>query len=359
MRSTFTILILSLLLLSGSLFAQDKNTHKLMVTGLAQTSLITESDASTVETAFEPIFLFKLNDKFLFESEIEAEIEDGAQNFNLEYAQLLYFVTDYLTIGAGRMLNPTNYFGMNIHPGWINKLADKPFFIHEDTKLSAPSVIGFQARGAFTVGSSRLNYAIYYSNGAVLDTSTQRLNYENFADNNTNKGIGGRVGFVPIPALEVGAAYESATVGDKGSSFESVKATTTTFDFNFKKQFSALKSTVTSHGQFMTRKIDNPGIAPLTYDNSASGGYAELAVRPDAMENTFIQKIELAFRYDWFTPAKNDPDNTELTRTAFGVNYWVTPSSVIKFDFENRTDKIPSGSSSTSSRTILQLATAL
>jgi len=67
----------------------------------------------------------------------------------------------------------------------------------------------------------------------------------------------------------------------------------------------------------------------------------------------------VAFRYDWFTPASGDPDNTELTRTAIGVNYWITPSSVIKFDFENEADKIPGGSTSNSSRTILQFATGL
>jgi len=285
MRSTILTLILALLFTSGSLFAQDKNTHKFMITGLAQTSLITEKDASTVETAFEPIFLFKLSDKFLFESEIEAEIEDGGQNFNLEYAQLLYLVNDYLTIGAGRMLNPINYFGMNIHPDWINKMADKPFFIHEDTKLLAPQVIGFQARGAFAMGASRVNYAVYYSNGPILDTATGRLNYDNFGDNNKDKGIGARIGFVPVPFLEVGAGFETAGVGDDGSAYKDVKATTTTFDFNFKKQFTGIKSTITAHGQFINRKIDNPNAGLLTYDNSASGGYGEVAFRPDGIES--------------------------------------------------------------------------
>jgi len=359
MRLTLLTLTLALLFASGSLFAQDKNTHKLMITGLAQTSLITEKDASTVETAFSPIFLFKLSDKFLFESEIEAEIEDGEQNFKLEYAQLFYFVTDYLTIGAGRMLNPTNYFAFAMHPSWINKFADKPFFFHPGTFLSAPSVIGFQARGAFAMGASKVNYAAYYSNGPILDTATGRLNYENFADNNKDKSIGIRVGFLPIPELEVGGAFESATVGDDGSAFKSVKATSTTFDFNFKKQFSDLKSTIVAHGQYVNRKLDNPNVAPLTYDNTAKGGYGEFAIRPDGIENKILKDFELAFRYDWFTPASSDPDNTELTRTAFGVNYWVTPSSVIKFDFESRINTVPGGSSSTDSRTILQFATGL
>ncbi len=359
MRLTIPTFIIALLFTSVSLFAQDKNTHKFMVTGLAQTSLILEKDASSVETAFEPIFLYKLTDKFLFESEIEAEIEDGGQAFNLEYAQLLYMVSDYLTIGAGRMLNPVNYFGMNIHPAWINKLADKPFFIHEDTKLLAPQVIGFQARGAFAMGASRINYAAYYSNGPILDTATGRLNYDNFGDNNKDKGIGGRIGFVPVPYLEIGAGMETALVGDEESAYKDVRSTTTTFDLNFKKQFVSLKSTITAHGQYITRKIDNPNVGVLTYDNSASGGYGEIALRPDGIENKLFKNLEVAFRYDWFTPAENDPENAELTRTAIGFNYWITPSTVIKFNFENKTDKIPGGSSSTESRSILQFATGL
>lgn len=360
MRSTITILILGFILVfSASLLAQEKNTHKIMISGSAQTSLISESDASTVETAFEPVFLFKLNDNFLFESEIEAEIEDGAQNFNLEYTQLLYFVTDFLTIGAGRMLNPTNYYSLAIHPDWISKFADTPFFNHEETTIQAPSVIGFQARGAFAIGPTRLNYAAYYSNGAVLDTASGRLNYDNFADNNKDKGIGARLGFLPVPSLEVGAAFESAKVGDDGSPYESVKAMTTTFDYNFKKQFENMKTTVTSHGQFITRKIDNPNVTPLTYDNKASGGYVEVAVRPDGMENKYLQNVEVAGRYDWFTPPKMDPDNTKLMRSSFGLNYWISPISVIKVDYESEKDQIPGGSSSTSNVTILQFATGL
>lgn len=45
-----------------------------------------------------PIMLFQVSDRFLFESELELEIEDGATALDLEYAQIDARLTDNLIL---------------------------------------------------------------------------------------------------------------------------------------------------------------------------------------------------------------------------------------------------------------------
>src|SRR5205809_2830484 len=62
------------------------------------------------DAAFNAIFLFKMTDRLFFEGELEFEFEDNETTTNLEIAQISYLLNDYMTIGVGRFLNPTNFF---------------------------------------------------------------------------------------------------------------------------------------------------------------------------------------------------------------------------------------------------------
>ncbi|HEB78832.1 MAG TPA: hypothetical protein ENI90_09945 [Methylothermaceae bacterium] len=79
---------------------------------------------SSFNAGLNPIFLWRLRDDIFFEGEAELELEDGETNISLEFAQLSYFLNDYVTLGAGKFLNPTNYFMERLHPAWINKLPE-------------------------------------------------------------------------------------------------------------------------------------------------------------------------------------------------------------------------------------------
>src|SRR6266536_1036170 len=62
------------------------------------------------DAAFNAIFLFKMTDRLFFEGELEFEFEDNETTTNLEIAQISYLLNDYMTIGVGLFLNPTNFF---------------------------------------------------------------------------------------------------------------------------------------------------------------------------------------------------------------------------------------------------------
>src|SRR6266567_3881718 len=81
------------------------------------------------DAAFNAIFLFKMTDRLFFEGELEFEFEDNETTTNLEIAQISYLLNDYMTIGVGRFLNPTNFFVERQHMNWVNKLPDKPLAV--------------------------------------------------------------------------------------------------------------------------------------------------------------------------------------------------------------------------------------
>src|SRR6266496_2933704 len=76
------------------------------------------------DASFNAIFLWKLTDRLFFEGELELEFEDEETTINLEIAQASYLLNDYMTIGVGRFLNPTDYFVERQHMNWVNKLPD-------------------------------------------------------------------------------------------------------------------------------------------------------------------------------------------------------------------------------------------
>ena len=107
--------------------ALDDGTTGFLLTGYAFAGYTdSQSSTSSFNAGFNPIFLWRLRDDLIFEGELELELEGNSTNVALEYAQLSYLLNDYVTIGVGKFLNPSNYFIERLHPAWINKLVDKP-----------------------------------------------------------------------------------------------------------------------------------------------------------------------------------------------------------------------------------------
>lgn len=107
-----------------------------------------------------PIMLFQISDRFLFESELEFALEEGATQANLEYAQVDLSLTNNLTLVAGKFLLPFVNFSERYHPSWINRFVTMPAIYgghHGQTGptealLPVLSDVGAQLRGSFPVG---------------------------------------------------------------------------------------------------------------------------------------------------------------------------------------------------------------
>lgn len=187
---------------------------------LFRTSLGDSRHPTFVAGNFNPGFHFQYKDLLLFEGELEFEIgEDGKTELALEYTSLNLFVTDFLTIAAGKFLSPIGQFQERLHPTWINKMSDRPAgFGHGG--IQPLSDVGVMLRGAFKVGKpTTINYALFVGNGPQVeldDGELEAFEVEGFGrDDNANKTVGGRIGILPVPHVEVGASIMAGKVQGK------------------------------------------------------------------------------------------------------------------------------------------------
>src|SRR4030095_2394752 len=65
---------------------------------------------STFSASFNPIFLWELTPKILFDGRLEIEPSGAGTNVNLVNAQISYLLNDYIALGVGEFFSPSNVF---------------------------------------------------------------------------------------------------------------------------------------------------------------------------------------------------------------------------------------------------------
>jgi hypothetical protein len=299
---------------------------------------------STFSASFNPIFLWELTPKLLFDSRLEIEPSGGGTNVNLVNAQLSYLLNDYMALGVGEFFSPSNVFVERFEPQWINKLPDRPLAVYHGI---LPNIsVGAQVRGGFPIGPTRANYAFYVSNGPVLNTfdasTAGTLDFNSYTDNNDNKAVGGRVGFLPIPGVEVGYGFETSKPGFQGTTFHDVQALVQSIDLELTRDSDLLKGRINLFAQYAWSHVDHAvydpdgslGFGPLPLTAKRDGGYAELAYRPTKLDTDFLRNLELIFRWDHLSRDPSGLGDPEETRWTMGLDFWLSPSTVVKVAYE-------------------------
>src|SRR5438874_2352274 len=294
------------------------------------------------DASFNALFLFKMTDRLFFEGEMELEFEDEETTINLEVAQASYLLNDYMTIGAGRFLNPMNFFVERQHMNWVNKLPDKPLAVYDG--LFPESELGGQLRGVIPIGATKLEYAAFVANAPGLITESDdfseigMLDFDNDANFGGHVAVGGHLGFIPIPQLEVGYGIQRSKVGPRDQAVVNVLQSV---DFNYVSDSALLKGLINlraqwgwSHvGDFVYDPDGSQGFGPLEFNNNRNGGYAQLSYRPTHIDNDIIKNFEGVFRYDRLNQIQI-PVGFDEQLSPLGLNYWLTPSTVIKAAYE-------------------------
>ncbi|TAL44359.1 MAG: hypothetical protein EPN92_08930, partial [Chitinophagaceae bacterium] len=266
---------------------------------------------------FAPVFLWKLSDKLFFEGEIE--IDDG--EFELEFAKLSYSLNKYMTIGAGRMLTPFGAYAERWEPAFVERFPNDPIraggpYLPGGTHLTWGAIMGVDVRGGIPLGNAKMNYSLFVSNGSSLTSDGEEagmIDYENLDDNNSNKEIGGRIGFLPISnsSLEIGVSLKSGKAGNETEAvYKNIGATAFAVDWNYIKSISSLKSIIGVRGQFNTVTVDkvtylNDTGSPYTFDNTMKNYFAQFSFRPALSDNSFLKNIEFLYRYNSLTAPKD------------------------------------------------------
>lgn len=283
-----------------------------------------KGENSSFSASFNPLFLWKLNDRLLFEGEVELGLEGSATDVGLEYAQTSYLLNDHLTLGVGKFLTPFGTFSERLHPTWINKLPDAPLTLQHHGGIAPMTSLGAQLRGGLAAGRSKFNYSFYVSNGPRLNvgdggftptadddhddeaahedaavdddhdevgglsalsqirlTSADHedegdeqsdeeighdaaglgsLDFENYENFGDNKAVGGRFGYLPIPELEVAYSFQYARMDAQGTSQDQANALLQAVDLSYIRDSERLRGTLDLRTQWMWSLVDD-----LTY----------------------------------------------------------------------------------------------
>lgn len=319
-----------------------------LLTGYGFTEFRNEKrENSTFNASLNPLFLWKLGDKLLFEGELELGLKDNETKLMLEYAQIAYFLNDYVTLGAGKFLTPFGIFPERLHPAWINKLPTAPPAFVEDEGLAPTSQVGAQVRGGIPLGEVwRANYSLYVGNGPRLETGGEEagtLMFENWPDNNPGKAVGGRIGILPLPGLELGGSFLWGRADPKGVG-RKVDARLWGLDLSYVREVEALGGQIDLRSEYVRQDIDRLTYVvddmPFDFNNKKWSVYAQVAYRPSLLDTPVLRDLEFVYRFSYFdwptgTPSMKMSDWTQHT---VGLNYWITPSAVLKaaYEFNNR-----------------------
>src|SRR5258706_14840687 len=129
-------------------------THQFLVTGFGFAMFEDHRGSpSTFSAGVNPLILWKLGDRLIFETEFEGQLnskaDGGGTDFNMEIANLSYLVNDNLIIGAGLFKTPLGIFNDRLESKWINKLPDRPLPYDDDRGIAQEASVGVFANGAF------------------------------------------------------------------------------------------------------------------------------------------------------------------------------------------------------------------
>jgi cell division protein FtsB len=323
----------------NGLEAVRAGTTKFLITGYADSGYTDRKrEHSTFTAGFHPVFLWKLSDRLSFESDLDT-------------AWLQYHIHDLVTLEAGRFLTPLGTFERRQRESWINKLPDRPLAFDEAVGLVPPTSVGVGLSGAFEAGPTKFNWNAYAANGPSLNTNSPErfgsLIFGEALDANQNKTLGGRLGFLPVPELELGASVMGGRVGRRRTPQAGVDALVAAADASFIKDFDAVKGTLDLRAEWVWSHVDDAvyrlGGLDVPFDNNErDGGYVRAAFRPTKLQQEWARNLELAFRYDRLnnpapnalTPDEARPGRRDHNRSTVGLNYWLGPSSVLKFAYE-------------------------
>ena len=330
-------------------------TEHFLIVGDAAIGFVNQRHAdSTFSAVVSPLLLWEPTDRLLFEAAFDASVAtdpggNASTNVDLTIADASFIVNDHLVLGGGLFVVPFGQYHNHFDPPWINKFPDDPL-VFSDGGIAPSSEVGIFARGAFPLPPVRwlrwpkITYDLYLTNGPALITNDSAaagsLNFNDFTDLNNGKAAGGRIGFLPIPQVETGYSIQFSQAAPDG--FHHAYVLLQAADFNWAQEIRPLGGTITARAEWVWSQVQDVtydplgklGFGPLSFGNARQGGYALLAYRPTLSTNRFLRNTEFAFRYDMQHAPISAPGGAHEQRYAFGVDYWLTPSVVLKVAYE-------------------------
>ncbi|MBA3828600.1 MAG: hypothetical protein H0X33_06660 [Taibaiella sp.] len=284
---------------------------------------------------FSPMFLWRHGDKLL----LEFEPSFNGTSIGVNWADVSYFVAPGLIVRGGYIVLPFGIYSKRLAAGWINKLASDPVGIN-----AAGSDFGVEIEGGLPLGNMKWSYDVAVSNGFQLNPDGTTAGVGISAINN-GKTVSGRLALLPFSnsSLEIGVSglYGSlATPTGSTATYNNPLTSIYGFDLNFVKNLSPIQINI--KGQYNISNVNSQRyISPAdttqsyTFTNTTNAAFGQVSIRPTQSKNKVLKNVELAFRYVSYTTPNNSTWGQKYSEQDYGLDYWLSWRTVLKFTYEN------------------------
>ena len=269
------------------------------------------------------------------------DVSSETTTVTLNLADISYDVCDYLTVGGGLFAVPFGQFHNHFDPPWVNKFPDDPLAFDA---IAPTSEVGFFAKGSIPSGTTRWTYDVYVANGPNLITNDPsaagQLNFDDFTDLNNNKAVGGRIGFLPFPDMEMGYSLQYSRPSPSG--FQDTSVFMQAADFHWKPLVSSCGGTFDIAAEWIWSRTSSAtydpsgslGFGPTNFGSWNQGGYVSVGYRPTESSNKYLRNCEFLARFDSLQTPTNNPGGEHESRVTLGIDYWLTSYCVFKTAYE-------------------------
>ena len=272
--------------------------------------------------SFNPIFHVLYKDIALAEAELEiSAAPDGTTETKLEYASIDLFLNDNTTLVAGKFLSPLGYFRQNLHPAWINKFPSiAPGF--GEGQAAPSSEVGLGVRGGYPFGEGKkLKYALFVGNGPELEVEDGEIHgvesdgYTRDVDR--RKVVGGRIGFIPMPRLELGVSAAGGGIGLSAEPDRSYRVLGTDVGYQWKR--------LDLRAEYISQRVGDLAASAAPQGGTWKAWYGQASYK------LLPTKWEGVVRYGKYISPRTDQRQEQW---ALGVNYLWGPNVMAKLGYE-------------------------
>lgn len=307
-------------------------------------------DGAFTQAGFNPIFHYVFDDRVLVEAELElGSTEAGETEVVLEYVTVDLFLTDTIVLVAGKFLSPLGTFQQNVHPAWINRFASAPpGYAHGGVPTND---VGVQLRGVLPrTPLGRITYALALTNGPGLAAEGGMLE-EVMTEGATRTAAGramtgGRIGFIPASWMDLGLSYAAGrTRVMEDENGEVMDDPPRDYRYLGADLLARPWTPLEFRGEYARQSVDEAlgSVAPDKADWTA--WYVQAAYRFSGAP------LEPVLR---FGRSEAPLDDMSQEQWGFGLNWWLTASTVVKVGYESNSALVAGMESG--DRSLLQVA---
>ncbi len=253
----------------------------------------------------------------------EVEIVEGFQKYGLETFAFDYeIVGKWLIFRAGKFKYPLGIERF-VEDGPLDKLVDRPL---PSIRIipGTYSDIGGMLHGIIPMPyDTKMKYELALTNGLE---GPDHKDVQQLWDNNSNKTIGGRLGYEFLRGLEIGGSYSRGKYDeDNQHDIDFLVA-----DIQFKR------GNLEARGEYITSHVEQEALAGGDYYRN--GYYLQTSYKYPVDINYF-RYVEGVLRFDSVDPNRNVTNGKESDRVALGINY--SPVEHVEFKFEHEVENEP------------------